>query len=79
MPSELFGFIAFNPTIRSVKQIIKNSFSARYFMSIANQFIELDRRFTQYTSDETPERLAERSYLAALQGSQPGISWDELL
>ncbi len=48
-------------------------------MSIADQFIELDRRFTEYTSDETPERLAERSYLAALQGSQPGISWDELL
>jgi hypothetical protein len=48
-------------------------------MSIANQFIELDRRFAQYTSDETPERLAERSYLAALQGTQQGISWDELL
>lgn len=53
--------------------------SIRYFMSIANQFIELDRRFTEYTSDETPERLAERSYLAALQSTQPGISWDELL
>ncbi len=48
-------------------------------MSIVERFIELDRRFTEYTPDESPECLAERSYLAAFQGTQPGISWDELL
>ncbi len=48
-------------------------------MSATDQFIELDRRFTEYTPDESPERLAERSYLAAFQGKEPGISWDELL
>ncbi|WP_031438650.1 NACHT domain-containing protein [Methylobacter tundripaludum] len=48
-------------------------------MSIASQFIELDRRFTEYTPDESPERLAERSYLAAFHDSLQGFSWDELL
>ena len=48
-------------------------------MNIADHFIELDRRFTEYTPDETPDRLAKHSYLAGLQGIQPGISWDELL
>lgn len=48
-------------------------------MDTAKPFIELDRRFTEYTSTETPERLAEHSYLAELHGLQRGISWDELL
>ncbi len=48
-------------------------------MTIANHFIELDRRFAEYTPDETPERLAEHSYLDALQGIQPCIPWDVLL
>ncbi|TAK64806.1 hypothetical protein [Methylobacter sp.] len=48
-------------------------------MSPIGNYIELDRRFTEYTPTETPERLAERSYLAAFHGLQQGISWDELL
>jgi hypothetical protein len=48
-------------------------------MNVANHYIELDRRFAEYTPKETPERLAERSYLAAFEGEHQGISWNELL
>ena len=42
-------------------------------------FIELDRRFEEDRTDETPESQAERSYMDGWLGRERGIVWDELL
>ena len=44
---------------------------------MSHAFIELDRRFEEYRTDDTPENQAQRSYAAFLR--ETGISWDELL
>lgn len=42
-------------------------------------FIELDRRFEKYRTDETPENQAQRSYTDAFLGRKEGMAWDKLL
>lgn len=42
-------------------------------------FIELQRRFTEYLADDTPEALAQRSYLIGFMGRKQGVTWPELL
>lgn len=46
---------------------------------MSHAFIELDRRFEKYRTDETPENQAQRSYTDALLGREGGMAWDELL
>lgn len=46
---------------------------------MSHAFIELDRRFEEYRTDETPESQAQRSYTDALLGREGGMAWDELL
>jgi hypothetical protein len=42
-------------------------------------FIELQRRFSEYQADDTPEALAQRSYLLGFMGREQGVTWPELL
>lgn len=42
-------------------------------------FIELHRRFVEYLADDTPEGLAQRSYMTGFLGREDGKTWDELL
>lgn len=42
-------------------------------------FIELQRRFAEYEAEDSPEALAQRSYLAGLMGREQNITWPELL
>lgn len=44
-----------------------------------NNFVDLDRRFAEFTPDGDPEALAQRSYLAGFNGDDQGISWGQLL
>lgn len=44
-----------------------------------HDFIELDRRFEEYRTDETPENQAQRSYTDAFLGREGGMAWDGLL
>lgn len=46
---------------------------------MAETFIELDRRFEEYQAIDTPENLAQRSYMQAMLGKDAGKTWDELL
>lgn len=46
---------------------------------MANPFIELNRRFEEYQAVDTPENLAQHSYMRALLGHEGGKTWDELL
>jgi hypothetical protein len=46
---------------------------------MSHAFIELDRRFGKYRTDETPENQAQRSYTDALLGREGGMAWDKLL
>ena len=48
-------------------------------MDMSETFIELDRRFAEYRTDETPENQAQRSYTDVLLGREGGMTWDELL
>lgn len=42
-------------------------------------FIQLQRRFSDYLADDTPEALAQRSYLLEFSGREQGVTWPELL
>lgn len=42
-------------------------------------FIELQRRFTEYQAEDTPEALAQRSYLLGFGDREQGVTWPELL
>lgn len=42
-------------------------------------FTELHRRFAEYLADDTPEGLAQRSYMTGFLGREDGKNWDELL
>lgn len=46
---------------------------------MSHTFIELDRRFAEYRTDESPESQAHRSYTDAFRGREGGKAWDELL
>jgi hypothetical protein len=46
---------------------------------MSHAFIELDRRFEEYRTDETPENQAQRSYTDTLLGRGRGMAWNELL
>lgn len=41
--------------------------------------IELERRFLEYKADDTPEAMAQRSYLLGFTGREQGVTWPELL
>ena len=42
-------------------------------------FIELQRRFSEYQADDTPEALAQRSYLLGFMDREQGVTWPDLL
>lgn len=42
-------------------------------------YIELQRRFTEYQADDTPEALAQRSYLLGFGDREQGETWPDLL
>lgn len=42
-------------------------------------FIELQRRFEEYQADDSPDVLAQRSYMMGLMGRAHGTTWQELL
>lgn len=46
---------------------------------MSHTFINLDRRFEIYRTDESPEHQAQHSYIDAFLGQKGGMSWDELL
>jgi hypothetical protein len=41
---------------------------------MSHAFIELDRRFEEYRTDETPENQAQRSYTDALLGREGSMA-----
>lgn len=41
--------------------------------------IELQRRFSEYQADDTPEVLAQRSYLLGFMDREQGVTWSVLL
>lgn len=44
-----------------------------------NHYVNLDRRFESLSSDNNSEAAATLSYLAAIEGGEAGLSWDDLL
>ena len=46
---------------------------------MSQAFIELDRRFEEFSITDRPEDVAQKSYIAALLDQKVGIGWDELL
>jgi len=42
-------------------------------------FINLNRRFREFTPDEDPEKAALDSYTASLAGHEAGLGWEDLL
>lgn len=46
---------------------------------LKDHYIDLDRRFDTFSSDENSEAAALRSYLAAIEGGEAGFSWNDIL
>ena len=42
-------------------------------------YVDLDRRFNTFTSEENSEAVALRSYLAAIEGGEVGSTWSNIL